>query len=84
MNYLKRGMGYIWMLVAPAIILFLLTQAVSKINAANELTRANVSLQWVIILLIFIPICAGFFLFGKYAIEGGYDVLPASSEELSE
>lgn len=76
-------MGYIWILAAPAIILFLLTQAVSKINAANELTKANVSLQWGIILLIFLPICVGLFLFGKYAIEGAYDVLPASSKELS-
>jgi hypothetical protein len=39
-------------------------------------------LQWVIILLIFTPICVGFFIFGTYASKGEYDHLPASSAEI--
>jgi hypothetical protein len=39
-------------------------------------------LQWVIILLIFIPICVGFFIFGSYASKGEYDHLPAASSEI--
>lgn len=82
MNTIKKLLGYVWMLLAPSVICFLLYQAVQKITAASELQKANVTLQWVIILLVFSPICVGFFIFGKYASENEYDHLPASSNEL--
>ena len=82
MNTIKKLLGYVWMLLAPSLICFLLYQAVQKISAASELHKANVTLQWVIILLVFSPICVGFFIFGKYASEHEYDHLPASSDEL--
>jgi len=76
MNTLKKLLGYVWMVLSPAIILFLLYEAFVKIGAATEAAKANTILQWVIILLIFLPISIGFFIFGKYAAQNEYDQLP--------
>lgn len=70
------------MFLAPAIIWFLASQAIQKIAGATTLTRSNVTLQWVIILTIFTPICIGFFIFGFYAFKGEYDQLPVNSKDL--
>ena len=82
MNTIKKILGLVWMFLAPAIIWFLASQAIQKIAAATTLTKSNVTLQWVIILTIFTPICIGFFIFGYYAFKGEYDLLPASSKDL--
>ena len=50
--------------------------------AASAINKANITLQWVIILLVFIPICIGFFIFGKYASTNEYAHLPESSTEI--
>ena len=82
MNSVKKLLGYVWMLMAPALICFLVYQAVEKISAATDIQKANITLQWVIILLVFIPICIGFFIFGKYASRNEYAHLPESSTEI--
>jgi ABC-type polysaccharide/polyol phosphate export permease len=82
MNTIKKLLGYVWMLFAPCIILFLVYEAYDKIVKAPAALQSNVILQWVIILLIFTPICVGFFIFGTYASKGEYDHLPASSAEI--
>jgi hypothetical protein len=82
MNTTKKILGMVWMFLAPAIIWFLASQAIQKIAAATTLTRSNVTLQWVIILTIFTPICIGFFIFGYYAFKGEYAHLPSSSKDL--
>jgi len=82
MNLVKKLLGYVWMLLAPAIICFLVYQAVGKISSAASIQKANVTLQWVIILLVFTPICIGFFIFGKYASANEYEYLPESSNEI--
>jgi hypothetical protein len=79
MNALKKYLGIIWMALSPAIVGFLIWQAVTKIGAATEATKANVTLQWSIILIIFFPICIGY-----YAFVGAYDHLPESSEEITD
>ena len=84
MNTVKRFLGFIWILMAPAIIAFMLWQASDKISKASEATKSNTTLQWVIILLIFIPICIGFLIFGYYSVKGYYDHLPESSNELTD
>ena len=73
MNTIKKLLGYVWMLIAPCIILFLVYEAYDKISTASAALQSNVILQWVIILLIFTPICIGFFIFGSYASKGEYD-----------
>jgi hypothetical protein len=83
MNGLKKMLGVIWIVLGPAIIIFLVMQAIEKIAAAEEgISRTNTSLQWSIIILIFIPICAGLVIFGYYGLKGEYDQLPSSSDEL--
>ena len=82
MNTIKKILGFVWMIMSPAIILFLVYQAYLKIGAASEAAKANTILQWVIILLIFLPITIGFFIFGKYAAQNEYGDLPESSKEI--
>lgn len=83
MNQIKKILGLVWMVLSPTLIWFLANQAIQKIGAASEVTKSNVTLQWAIILIIFTPICIGFFIFGWYAIKGEYDHLPENSAELN-
>jgi ABC-type transport system involved in cytochrome c biogenesis permease component len=84
MNGLKRYLGILWILLSPAIVGFLFWQAADKIGRASAATRSNVTLQWVIILIIFLPVCIGLLIFGFYAFKGYYDHLPESSEEITD
>ncbi len=84
MNALKKYLGILWMIMAPVLILFMGWQAFEKIGAASGDAKANVALQWIIILMVFLPICAGFFIFGKYSFHGDYAHLPESSEEIDD
>ncbi|MFM2359001.1 MAG: hypothetical protein RLY16_994 [Bacteroidota bacterium] len=84
MNAIKKYLGIIWMLLAPALVGFMFWQAVDKIGKATEATKANVTLQWTIILLIFFPICIGLLIFGYYSFQGAYDHLPESSNEIDD
>ncbi|MBL7831174.1 MAG: hypothetical protein JNK41_09120 [Saprospiraceae bacterium] len=82
MNALKKFLGIIWMALSPSIVLFLLWQAFEKIGHATAATKANVTLQWSIILTIFIPICVGLLIFGWFGLKGEYDHLPTDSSEV--
>jgi len=84
MNALKKYLGIIWMILAPAIMIFLFTQAADKIGKATEVTKSNVTLQWSIILIIFLPICVGLLIFGYYAFKGYYEHLPETSAEITD
>ena len=84
MNYIKRILGIVWMLLAPAVVGFLFWQAYEKISHATEATKSNVTLQWSIILIIFFPICIGLLIFGYYSVIGAYDHLPESSAEITD
>lgn len=76
--------------MGPIAIYMMISQALIKIakesdkvaKAADEAAKAiaeaaklNVSLQWGIIILIFVPIAVGLVLFGVYAFKGEYDVV---------
>lgn len=83
MNTIKRILGVVWIVLAPVLVIFMFNQASEKVAAAAEgIARTNTLLQWAIILVIFIPICAGLVTFGYYALKGEYDHLPESSDEL--
>jgi hypothetical protein len=74
MNSIKKILGGICLLLAPVIVMLLVMQAMDKIGKAAEgVMRTNTSLQWGIILFIFIPIAIGFMIFGWYALKGEYD-----------
>jgi len=82
MNKLKRALGIIWLLLAPAVIFFLVDRAIVHIDPAGK-KDINNPVIWIIIIGIFTPIAIGLMIFGWYAIKGEYDHLPESSEELS-
>ncbi len=83
MNAIKKALGLIWIVLAPALIIFMFMQASDKVSKAAEgVIRTNTLLQWSIILIIFIPVCAGLAIFGYYALKGEYDHLPENSNEL--
>ena len=81
MNQLKRVMGILWMVIAPAIIYFLVMGAVHNIDSAGT-KDINKPVPWVIIISIFTPIAIGLMIFGFYSLKGEYDKLPERSEEL--
>lgn len=91
MNNIKKYLGIVWIILGPAVIIFMIQQAAEKIIAANnkaaaitdEIKRAaatgeahNTILQWSIIIIIFVPIAIGMVIFGKYCLTGEYDKLP--------
>jgi hypothetical protein len=83
MNAVKRYLGVIWLLLAPAVIYFLIDRAIVHIDPAGT-KDINNPVIWVIIIGIFTPIAIGLMIFGWYAFRGEYDHLPESSIELKE
>jgi hypothetical protein len=84
MNILKKYLGILWMALGPAMIVFMCWQAYEKISEATPANHLNAILQWSIILLVFLPICIGLFIFGWYAFTGAYKHLPESSAEIED
>ena len=81
MDKLKRLMGFLWMIIAPLVIIFLVMGAVNNINPHGT-KDINKPVPWIIIIAIFTPIAIGLMIFGYYSLKGEYDRLPESSEEL--
>ena len=82
MNQLKRIMGFLWIVIAPIVIYFLVAGAFHNINSAGT-KDINKPIPWIIIIAIFTPIAIGLMVFGYYATKGEYDKLPESSDELN-
>jgi hypothetical protein len=70
MNTVRRSLGFVWMLLGPAAVLFLLYEAYNRIS---EKPTQDVYLPWIIIISIFTPIAIGLVIFGYYAMKGEYD-----------
>ena len=85
MNLLKKIMGFVWMIIAPVVIYFLVTSAIHNIyDFSSTVTKGDINkpMPWIIIITIFTPIAIGLMIFGYYALKGEYDKLPESSKEL--
>ena len=79
MNTIKRFAGIVWILMGPVAIYYLIK------TASEEITKKPVldtKIQWIVFVIIFIPIAIGLMIFGWYAFKGEYDRLPKSSKEL--
>ena len=81
MNAVKKYLGIIWLLLAPAVIYFLVSGAITHIDPHGK-KDINNPVIWIIIITIFTPIAIGLMIFGWYAFKGEYDHLPESSKEL--
>jgi purine-cytosine permease-like protein len=79
MNQLKKIMGFVWMIIAPVIIFFLINGAVQ--NIGNGTKDINKPIPWIIIITIFIPIAIGLMIFGYYAVKGEYEKFSKESKE---
>lgn len=74
MKAIKRLLGIVWILMAPASLVLMVMQMIEKISLAESGTdKLNTSLQWGIILFIFIPVAIGLLIFGLYSLKGEYD-----------
>jgi len=81
MNAIKRFAGILWIILGPVAIFYLIK------TAAEEIIKKPVidtKIQWIVFVVIFIPIAIGFMIFGWYAFKGEYDHLPDSSAELED
>ena len=81
MNAVKKILGIVWLLLAPVVIYFLVSGAISNINPSGK-KDINNPVIWIIIITIFTPIAIGLMIFGWYAWKGEYDHLPESSKEI--
>ena len=81
MNTVKKLMGFIWMLLAPVVIILLVSGAFNNIHNGGT-KDINQPIPWIIIIGIFTPVALGLFIFGYYCVKGEYDHLPESSDEL--
>lgn len=85
MNSLKKILGLVWLTLAPVLLWFMTSEALKAIEkATTDIARINTTLQWGIILIIFVPVCVGLMIFGYYAFRGEYDHLPENSTEIIE
>ena len=71
MNQVKKIMGFVWMLIAPLVIFFLISGAIQ--NIGNGSKDINKPIPWIIIITIFTPIAIGLMIFGYYSIKGEYN-----------
>ena len=81
MNTIKRYAGLLWITMGPVAIFYLIK------TAADEIAKKPVidtKIQWIVFVVIFIPIAIGLMIFGWYALKGEYDHLPESSTELED
>ena len=79
MNTIKRIAGIVWILMGPAAIFYLIKTASEEITKKPLL---DTKIQWIVFVIIFLPIAIGLMIFGWYAFKGEYDRLPKSSKEL--
>jgi len=81
MNLIKRIAGVIWILLGPVAIFYLISTAISEIEKKPVI---DTRIQWIVFVVIFIPIAIGIMIFGWFALKGEYDHLPESSKEIED
>ncbi|HLK31265.1 MAG TPA: hypothetical protein VKT28_21985 [Puia sp.] len=70
MNALRRIAGFVWIALAPVLIYYLVSTALSEIAKKPVI---DTKIQWAVFIIIFIPIAIGLVIFGYYALKGEYD-----------
>ena len=81
MNIIKKYSGIIWLLLGPAAIWYLIKTAASEISKKPVM---DTKIQWIVFVVVFIPIAIGMMIFGYYALKGEYKHLPESSAEIED
>ena len=81
MNTIKRISGIFWIVAGPLAIYYLVKTAVAEISKKPLM---DTKIQWIVFVIVFIPIAIGIIIFGFYAVKGEYDHLPESSAEITD
>jgi len=81
MNTIKRYAGLLWIIMGPVAIFYLIKTAAAEIAKKPVI---DTKIQWIVFVVIFIPIAIGLMMFGWYALKGEYDKIPKSSAELED
>ena len=81
MNTIKRYAGFLWIIMGPVAIFYLIKTAAAEIA---EKPVIDTKIQWIVFVAIFIPIAIGLMIFGWYALKGEYNHLPESSAEIED
>ncbi|HLX93894.1 MAG TPA: hypothetical protein VKR32_19555 [Puia sp.] len=70
MNTLRRFAGILWIIAGPCAIYYLVSTAVSEISKKPV---TDTKIQWIVFVVVFLPIAFGMVIFGIYAMKGEYD-----------
>ncbi|HEX6847566.1 MAG TPA: hypothetical protein VF144_11345 [Chitinophagaceae bacterium] len=81
MNNIKKFAGIIWIVLGPLAIFYLIKTALEEIAKKPVI---DTKIQWIVFVVIFIPIAVGFMIFGWYALNNEYQHLPESSKEIED
>jgi len=79
MNQVKRILGIVWIVIAPVAIYYLISTGMHEMETKPVI---DTKIQWLVFIIVFIPIAIGLILFGVFALKGEYDHLPESSAEI--
>lgn len=73
MGIIKKLVGVLCMILAPVAAYLLTSEGIKKMAAAAPADKTNAITQWMILILIFMPVMAGLLLFGWYAVKGEFE-----------
>jgi uncharacterized membrane protein HdeD (DUF308 family) len=73
MGIIKRIVGVLCMVLAPVAAYLLANEGIKKIASAAADQKTNATTQWSILVLVFLPVMAGLFIFGMYAAKGEFE-----------
>lgn len=71
MNYLKRSLGILWILLGASLVVYFPYKTYSVLTSSSATSEDYVF--WIVVTGIFIPVILGLLLFGYYAVQGEYD-----------
>jgi len=77
----KKIAGILWIILGPVAVYFLIRTAAVEISKNPVI---DTKIQWIVFVIIFIPIAIGLMIFGWYALKGEYHPLPESSKDLKD
>jgi predicted Na+-dependent transporter len=77
----KKIGGILWIIMGPLAVYFLIKTAAAEISKKPVI---DTKIQWIVFVIIFIPIAIGLMIFGWYALKGEYHPLPESSKDLAD
>ena len=72
MNNIKKILGIAWMALSIFIIAALVYRAIVEFQRARPEQLAELKVFWPVVIIIFIPIAIGLFIFGNYSYKEEY------------